>query len=214
MSGVTVLMVVVGLAVVGAVAMALRDAGRTARARRAGAVLREALTAPSDDARRRALEELSRAVASAPAAEAAALVLASRRTFSRAVVPVLAAAVGHPDPVVAQDAARALADIGAPGLRAAWRAWIASPQPPMALRAFLLAHPDWLFERLLEDFLASGQASVRRHEGLWRESGPFARLRLMCASDAIGAMRAEEIGRLLGADMDGGTTAGARPKAG
>ncbi len=215
MIGVTVLLVVVGVAVVGAVALAVRDAGRRARARRAEADLRAALTAPSEDARRIALDGLSRTVARAPAAEAAALVLACRRAFSREVVPVLAAAVGHTDPGVAQDAARALADVGAPGLRAAWRARLASAQPPAALRAFLLAHPDWLFERLLEDFVASGQASVRRHEDLWRESGPIARLRLMRDSDAIGAMRAHEIGRLLGVDVDGGQPgAGARPKAG
>ena len=198
MIGVIVLIVLVVLVLAIGISGMLRAAGRAAQLRRAQQRVRTALSAPVGAERQRAVSELARGVRSASDAEAGALVLACRQAFSRDVVPVLVAGLGHRDPAVAADARQALIDTGSPGLRAAWAALGEGGPATGALHAFLLFHPDWLFDRLVEDFTVSSAASVRRHGTLWREGGLQARLELMATgSDAIGAIRAREIARLL-----------------
>jgi len=192
-----ILVAVVVVALVLVAVAAARQAAAQGRLRRREAEVRAALAAEPAERTRR-LEALARAVPSLPAAEAAALVLTARRTASRAVIPILVAGVLHPDPQVSLDARRALADTGAPGLRAAWQAFAGAERPAPALRAFLLAHPDWLFERLVEEFVTSGEEAVRRWADLWREAGLLARLARMAeSSDAVGAIRARAIRRVL-----------------
>ena len=127
-----------------------------------------------------------------PAADAGALVLACRRAFSRDVVPVLVAAMGHPSAAVRTDAAQALADLGSPGLRAVWRAVDGGTAGP-AHRAFLCNHPDWLFDRLIDAYQAQGAAAVRRHADLWRDAGLRRRLEALRADDEINRLRGEAI---------------------
>jgi hypothetical protein len=207
--GVFVLVVVVVLALLGGLVVAVRDAAAARRIQAAVRRVRAVLAISEELERRRAVAELAQEIGRAGAPEAGALVLACRRSRSAELVPVFAAALGHTAEGVAEDAARALADCGAAGLRAAWRAWTSSRQGAPRLRQFLLSHPDWLFERLLEDFVAAGAASVHRHADLWREPGTLARLRGLARTDAVGALRAREIARLLGVD-DG--AAGPRPQ--
>lgn len=198
MLGVEILVAVVVLAVLSAVVGAVRRVGRAGQVRRAEARVRSALQAGDERERQARMGTLAGAVAGLSAAEAGALVLASRRTFAREVAPVLLAALGHHDAIVREDASRALADLGSPGLRAAWQACDAGQGGP-AVEEFLLRHPDWLFERLLGAFVAAGEMAVRRHERLWRTGGMRHRLELLrTGSDAVNALRAAAVGRLLG----------------
>jgi len=202
-----VLVLVVVVAVAGTLLGTGRRAVGAARVRRAEARVGQALlVGPDRDTTRERVTELAGTVRTMPAAEAGAVVLASRRAFSRDIIPVLVAALGHRDASVGEDASRALADLGSPGLRAVWQALDGIDGEAPALEAFLRRHPDWLFQRLVEGYAASGETSVRRHERLWRESGMLGRLTLLQrGSDAINALRANAISRLLG--LDGGRVA-------
>lgn len=198
MVGVDILIAVVVLAVLSAVVGAVRRVGRAGQVRRAEARVRSALQAGAAGERQVRMGALAATVAGLRAGEASALVLASRRAFAHEVVPVLLGALGHGDATVREDASRALADLGAPGLRAAWQACDAGRGGP-AVQEFLLRHPDWLFERLLEAFVAGGEPAFRRHERLWRTGGMRHRLELLrTGSDAVNALRAAAVGRLLG----------------
>lgn len=196
--GVGVLVAVVVLALAGAGLGMVRRSASAARARRAQERVRAALGGGRPEA---AVAALAREVPELPAAEAGALVLAGRRAFSRQIIPVLVAALDHRSPEVSEDASRALTDLGAPGLRSVWQALDAGGPERPALAAFLLRHPDWLFQRLIEGYASTGEASVRHHERLWRQDGMRERLALLLGgSDAINALRATAISRILGPD--------------
>jgi len=202
--GVIVLVVVL----VAAIALALVGTGRraaaAARLRRAEARIQAALQGGGGgEAITARLADVAMAVSVMGAAEAAALVLASRRAFSRDIIPVLVAALGHRSGTVTEDAASALADLGSPGLRAVWQALEATEPAPAGLQAFLARHPDWLFQRLVEAYASGGESAVRRHASLWRQDGMVSRLALLrSGSDAINALRASAITGILG---EGGT---------
>ncbi len=203
MFGVWVLAGAVVVAAVGTLVGAGRRAARVARLGRAERRIRQALLVDAGDASRARIAALAGSVRSLTAAEAGSLVLASRRSFSRDIVPILVAALGHRDQTVREDASRALADLGSPGLLAAWQSLDAAPDGADGPEAFLLRHPDWLFQRLVEGYAAEGEASVRRHERLWRQSGMMQRLTLLQAgSDAINALRGSAICHILGSGGD------------
>lgn len=202
--GVYVLVILVVLAVLGSLWGAGRRAAGASAVRRAQVRVGEALRTGTGDAGPAArVAALAAQVPAMPATEAAAVVLASRRAFSRDIIPVLVAGLAHRSAVVSQDAGRALADLGSPGLRAVWQALDGANQSGTALEAFLLGHPDWLFQCLLEGYVAGGEDSVRRHERLWRASGMVSRLALLRqGSDAVNALRAAAIAALLGSGGD------------
>jgi hypothetical protein len=199
--GVGVLVVLVVAVAVGAATGAARNGAAARRARRAGTSVQEALAA-LQGGNPGPLAALAGRVPALPPAEAAALVYACRRAFSRDIVPVLAAALGHADGTVVADASQALGDLGSPGLRAVWRA-VETGGGTAAQRAFLCRHPDWLFERLIDTFATGGADAVRRQAALWREAGLQARLESMRRDDAINRQRAEAILGALGAPGSG-----------
>ncbi len=200
MIGVYVLILLVIVAVVTAAAGMARASGASARLRRASQRIRTALGAAGQDEIGAQMRVIARTVAAAPAAEASAMILACRQAFSRHVVPVLVAALGHGSRAVAADAAQALRDLGSPALRGVWQAVAGGSSAP-ALHRFLLDHPDWLFERLMESFVRGGEAAVRQHEDLWRNDAMVARLRLLrSGSDAVNRLRADHIAAALRQD--------------
>ena len=199
MIGVYVLILLVIVAIATAIIGLARAAGASARLRRATARVRAALDAGSPEEVGGHMREIARGVTGASAADASATVLACRQTFSRDVVPVLVAALGHSDPAVSADAALALNDLGAPGLRGVWQA-VEGGAPAPALAEFLLNHSDWLFERLMETFVERGEAGARQHESLWRNEAMQSRLGLLRGSDAINRLRADHIAAALHLD--------------
>ncbi len=143
------------------------------------------------------MRAIAAAIGSMPAPQAAAHILAARATYRREVAPVLVSGLSHADAAVAGDAERALNDQGAPGLRVAWQ-WLQAHPNNRACADFLLTQPDWLCERLLEDFASRGESTVQRHAALWRSPAMGTRLNLLrSGSDAINAHRAATIQSLL-----------------
>jgi len=202
--GVVVLIVVVVAVVLATALGAARRAATAGALRRAQERLRAALreagpagSAGAAEATQLRIREIARSMPGLGAGAAGALVLATRHTTSREVIPILAAALAHPAPRVAADAAQALSDMGSPGVRAVWRA-VDAGGAPAAYAPFLLRHPDWLFERLIDAYAAGGEQSVRRHEALWRDPGMLTRLELLRRADAINRRRADLIAGVLG----------------
>jgi hypothetical protein len=102
--------------------------------------------------------------------------------------------LGHPSEAVAQVAVAALNDLGSPGLRAAWEARQGDSVRSRRISAFLEAHPDWLFERLLTSFVQEGPASVQAHRSWWSTDGMQQRLQVLAdTADAVNRERVKTI---------------------
>ena len=175
-----------------------RQQGANLRLRQARLKLAEVLADPrGPQGVADGMRAVAAAVGSMPAPQAAAYILAARATYGREVAPILVAGLCHADTTVAVDAQRALTDQGSPGLRVAWQ-WLQAYPDNRACANFLLTQPDWLCERLLEDYVAHGEAAAHRHAALWRSPAMATRLELLTSgSDAINAQRSATIQALL-----------------
>ncbi len=193
------------VAVVVAVLISFRIMVRQAAAGRARAAARrrvaEALGAEGGRQIRERVTALAAGASTLSALQAEALVLACRQSGRSEIIPVLVALLGHGGASVVSAAALALGDLGSPALRAVWQALAAGGPGATAARGLLEANGDWLYERLLESFVAAGPASVERHRDLWALPGVQRRLELLAtASDSVNRLRAAAIRAALAGD--------------
>ena len=196
--GIDLLLACVVAFVVLTAVLSARRGGEAAARRRARAAVGAALGAGGPDAVADAVRQLARLAPGESAAAAEALVLASRESYRRELIPLLVALLGHRAKTAAAAAALALNDLGAPGLRSAWEALGERPELRAGCVAFLTEHPDWLFERLLDTFVTAGAPSVARYRDLWQQPGVQHRLALLeGGSDAVNRLRAHTIRELL-----------------
>lgn len=192
-----VAVVIVSLVVAGARRMSERKS-----LQQANTEIRAALSGNPAEVHRR-MTELGTRLCQANPRQAMAAVQASRTVFSRYVAPVLVGLLGHPSEAVAQAAAAALNDLGSPGLRAAWEARQGDNLRARRIGAFLVAHPDWLFERLLTSFVQEGPSSVQAHRSWWSTDGMQQRLQVLAdTADAVNRERVKAIREALTTSSD------------
>lgn len=103
---------------------------------------------------------------------------AARRHLTNRMAPACATGLAKGAKQVAEACATMLGEIGAPGLRAAWSAYLAgAPEPGQGrLRAFLLRNPDWLSQELFHEWADAHGEGEPPHADLWRSTGLQQRL--------------------------------------
>jgi len=196
--GIIVLVIIVSMGI----AASRQRADRLAR-KRADREVRAALQGDVASVRAQSIA-VGRQLCQASTRYALAAVQACRATGSRDVATILVALFGHPSSAVASAAAAATNDLGGFGLRTAWEAKDhAQGIAATRLQGFLVQHPDWLFEQLMERFATEGVASIQANHRWWSTPGVRQRLELLAAtSDAINRQRAATILSLLSPSAD------------
>jgi hypothetical protein len=172
--------------------------GQRARAREADALAAGAATGNPG-----AVQALGERLAASRPREGAELVAATRRHLANTMAAAIATGLARGDAAVAEACATMLVEIGAPGMRAAWSAYLAGPPEPARTRLhrFLVRNPDWLAHELFGEWAKAGGRGEPPHAELWRDAGLLQHLQdLRVTGDPHVAPLAASLLRHLGVD--------------
>jgi hypothetical protein len=195
--GIVIGIIVVVLVVAWAALTRIRS--QKTRARDADALAARAATGKADS-----VQGLGESLAASRPRDSEELVQATRRHLCGAMAPAVAAGLARGDKRVSEACATMLEELGAPGMRAAWRIYVGGGQEPsrIRVRTFMMRNPDWLAHELFGEWADAGGKGEPPHAELWRDAGLLQWLKELCVTgDPHVAPLAASLLRHLGVDV-------------